>query len=94
MKRSPLKRKTRLSPISKRRQAVLRAYKPLRDAFLKQHPTCSLCPQPSTDIHHLLPKGRGGEHNDPSNFLAVCRTCHNTIHNNPKWAEAHNLLRK
>jgi hypothetical protein len=88
MKRTPLRR------VSLKRQRENVIYKNLRHEHLSANPECVSCSQPATDIHHWLPRGRGGKLNDPTNFLAVCRTCHIKIHDNPLWAEQNNLLKK
>ena len=42
MKRTPLKRKTPMKRVSKRRQAESKEYMRLREAFLKEHDICQL----------------------------------------------------
>lgn len=89
LRRSPLRK------VSKKRQADLRCYHRLRLKFLGDWPKCQVCDcRESTDIHHKLPKGRGGKLNDITIFLAVCRICHNRIHQEPKWAEENGWLLK
>ena len=74
---------------------MLQEYKKHRSSFLVSNPTCTICNlNESTDIHHQLPLGRGGKLNDVTIFLAVCRACHNKIHQDPKWAEENNYLWK
>jgi len=84
-------RRTRLRPVSARRSKELREYSKLRKSYLETHPYCEICigekkeKTQAEDIHHR----QGRQHsklNDSSLWLAVCRDCHNTIHNNPKWA--------
>ena len=53
-----------------------------RRTYLETHPMCEAkipgCTLNATDIHHK--KGRvGGYYLDTTNFLAVCRACHNII---------------
>jgi len=44
------------------------------------------CTHLSTDLHHI--KGRVGDLlTDENNFLAVCRSCHTFIEENPKFAK-------
>lgn len=109
MKRTPLKRKTRLNPVSKKRAKELASYRRKRAAFLRAHPCCEawlfiwnrdlefalqnplmLGVPAATDIHHV--KGRGKYLNDESTWLAVSRTAHIWIHNNPSKARALGLL--
>lgn len=47
------------------------------------------CP-PSTDIHHV--KRRGRYYLDESTWLAVARSSHRKIHDNPRWARELGLL--
>ncbi|MBR5180405.1 MAG: HNH endonuclease [Lachnospiraceae bacterium] len=34
---------------------------------------------PTEEIHHKLPLSEGGTH-DRSNLIALCKSCHSTIH--------------
>lgn len=42
---------------------------------------CEVCGKTAADIHHALPKGRGGK-DDADNLIALCRECHNLAHEN------------
>ncbi len=68
-------------------------YTKKRVAYLALHPVCQAklqgCSTQSTDIHHK--KGRGEEHNNISNWIAVCRPCHMWIEENPEAAIEMNL---
>lgn len=80
-------KRTRLRPISKKRQAALKEYYKVRLAYLWDNPTCEVCQEScATEIHHKLPRGRGGKLSDLNNFLAVCRACHTFITDHPQWA--------
>jgi hypothetical protein len=64
-------------------------YNPLSKAFIKTHPKCQAklvnCEGVSTCIHHI--SGRLGDKLiDPSNFLAVCFSCHRLITDDSKMA--------
>lgn len=58
---------------------------------------CEPCgDNPLTEIHHHITRGSGGVHgaraeviNNPPNFLAACRRCHNWITGNPALALAY-----
>ena len=83
--------RNRISPVSKRRQKVNREYAKARADYLAAHPTCQArfdgCTGRSTDIHHVLSRGRSGRDADlvdRANFLAVCRHDHD-------WIESHRL---
>jgi hypothetical protein len=116
MKRTALKRKSRLSPISKRRKEEMKEYSRLRKEFLSAHPVCYVwwdknnmhvtyektCnafrespqgwPQAAiaTDVHHV--KKRGKHYLDVSSWMAVSRTAHQWIHDNPKLAREQGFL--
>lgn len=40
---------------------------------------CEICNSQACDIHHV--NGRLGDKNNVDNLMAVCRDCHNKIHN-------------
>lgn len=104
MKRTPLLRKSPLRRVSKKRALASRTYAQKRKAFLIEFPLCEVCPkiQPffgspgtgynwSCDVHHT--KGRLGEgYLDEKTWLPVCRSCHDQIHRNPRWARDMGLL--
>jgi 5-methylcytosine-specific restriction endonuclease McrA len=57
-----------------------------------QYVPCERCTSPSTDIHHLTPRGMGG---DPTgskdtieNLVALCRNCHNIVERDPEENES------
>jgi hypothetical protein len=92
MKRTPLKRKTRLRPVSTKRRKALKVYSSLRSEFLDKFKVCIVCvDKASTDIHHM-----DGRHNARLNntllWLPVCRRCHDLIHANPSWARENGYL--
>lgn len=78
--------------MSERRKRELVTYRRLKREHMAVNPLCVVCGKPASDIHHKKPVGRGGGFLDPDNFLSVCREHHRQIHDNPKWAEANNLL--
>lgn len=67
------------------------AWKKLRDTYYKSHPICEKCLEkgvitPAEDIHHIRSPFRNGVINyglllDPDNLMAVCKKCHQEIHN-------------
>lgn len=72
---------------SKKRAKQEREYLKLRKVYLFTHPNCEVtgCGCQASEIHHK--KSRAGEHLlDESNFMAVCRSHHNYIENNPQEA--------
>lgn len=86
MKRTPLRR------ISVKRAKQVRCYSQLRAKHLKQHPRCQVCHlMASRDIHHKA--GRRGEMlNATEHWLAVCRECHDYIHQHPSVARRYGWL--
>jgi len=54
---------------------------------------CEICGKTAVDIHHILPKGRGGT-DEAENLIALCRSCHQRSHKekNP-YIEADELFR-
>jgi 5-methylcytosine-specific restriction protein A len=61
-----------------------RAWKRIRDNYVKTHPFCERCFAngilvPVEEVHHKVPISQGGTH-DPSNLMSLCRSCHNKIH--------------
>jgi 5-methylcytosine-specific restriction endonuclease McrA len=89
-----MKRRKPLRPVSARRAAELKQYTILRRAYLSEHPHCEVCGARAHEIHHMLPRGRGGKLLDTSIFLALCRRCHRQAHDNPNWAYKHNVTIK
>lgn len=66
------------------------SYALLRKAFLIKNSVCLAklpgCTGASSEIHHI--KGRIGKLLlDISNFLPICRSCHNEVENNPNMAK-------
>lgn len=92
MKRSPLKRTSRLNPVSKKRRIQNATYSKLRKEHLAKHKKCEVCnTKEPNQIHHR--RGRWGERlNDAAFFLAVCEDCHNKIHQHPDWAYANGYM--
>lgn len=79
----------RISPISKKMRETVDIYSKRRTAFLVIHPYCEAnlpsCTKKATDVHHKA--GRGENHLNISTWLAVCRTCHRWIEENPDAAK-------
>ena len=52
----------------------------------------SLCAGLAVDLHEPLTRARGGSILDPANTVAVCRACHDWIHDFPAAATSIGLL--
>lgn len=77
--------KRRLRPVSASQKRRLQVYERLKKAFLALHPVCAICSQrKSTDVHHR--KGRGPYLLDETTWMALCRPCHDHIHQNVGWS--------
>ena len=60
-----------------------RAWKRIRDRYIKSHPLCEECEKqgrltPAEEVHHILPLSKGGG-NEKSNLMALCKPCHSRI---------------
>lgn len=54
-----------------------------RAAILEEQPICEICKtsrRRSRDVHHILPLSKGGEPFDKQNLIALCASCHRSIH--------------
>jgi AMMECR1 domain-containing protein len=84
-----MERPKRPAPISSKMKVTLDEYGKKRVAFLALHRVCQAnlvgCTGQATDVHHKA--GRGINHNKMSTWIAVCRTCHQWIEENPQEAK-------
>lgn len=82
-----------ISPISDKRRVEMDEYSRRRLAFLALHILCqaklSCCTGQSTDVHHLYSgKDREKYYLQIGTWKAVCRNCHNYIHDHLSAEEA------
>lgn len=68
---------------SKSNKRYGRAWKKIRDKYIKTNPLCEECKKHgrltvAEEVHHILPLSRGGIHNE-SNLMALCKSCHSRI---------------
>lgn len=86
-------KRTRLKPVSDKRRSQLRIYSQDRKAFLAEKPICEICRRGrSIDVHHR--RGRYGRSLlEREHWLAVCRTCHEEIHRNPRRSRTLGYIR-
>ena len=95
MKRSPMpKRATGLQHRSKKTAKLYVARRLFVAETLEARPVCEAhwdakCQIRSVDVHEILPRSQGGliVGDEPENYLAVCRWCHDQIETHPE--EAH-----
>lgn len=101
MKRTAIKRRSKKTAALYRNERV-----PLVKRLLEERPWCERCLwlianhgaietyKRSTEIHELIPRGRGGSITDEANAVALCTTCHSHIHNNPKESTEEGWLKR
>jgi hypothetical protein len=99
LKRTPLKQ------VSKKRAKLNRERASFVKSYLSRQSTCEAgrvieiddkrhrCSITAVDVHEMLTRARGGSIVDESNVLALCRSCHDWIHANPKRATELSFLR-
>lgn len=94
MKRSPLRRLTplrrrkRIRPMSAKRQAIAAERRAFVQRVLLARPVCEWprCLNNSHDVHERLLRSRGGDILDSLGVVALCRTHHRYVHDNPAEA--------
>ncbi len=74
-----------IKKLSDKRANENKEYLTLRKVFLESHPICQINQDgKAVDVHHTYSgKDRAKHFLDVKTWLAVCRDCHNWIHNNP-----------
>ena len=73
-------------------------YLKLRERFLTQNHLCQIavsgCTNGATDVHHTYAgANRDAFYLVQSTWLAVCRNCHDWVHNHPKESRALGYLK-
>ena len=61
---------------------------------IKTDPKKLVCDGRAVDIHEPFTRARGGSILETENSMAVCRSCHTWIHDNPENATKLGLLKK
>ena len=64
------------------------SWRKARKAFLDGHPLCELCRRlgrmtPATVVHHINAARQGGT-DDEVNLMALCASCHSSLHGRQK----------
>lgn len=98
-RKSSLKRTGFSRKRSKKMEAIYVERRKLVAKMLSENPYCQACPvfakhdgvvsyvrNGSVDIHELVRRSQGGSILDESNCMAVCRSCHTRIGDNPELA--------
>jgi len=85
-------KRSRLNPVSKKRQAVNVARRIFVRRILEERPQCEAqipytCSNHATDVHEIMTRARGGSILDEFNVLALCRPCHHYITTEPAWSQ-------
>jgi hypothetical protein len=82
--------------VSPKRAKEATEYTAKKKKFLKDNPYCQAkllgCSKGSIDLHHAGMRGKN--YLNEETFLAVCRNCHNLIHNVLSAKEARDLKLK
>lgn len=62
--------------------------------LLAERPVCQRClADRSQDIHELKSRARGGSITDLDNLVALCRSCHSWVTQNPAQAKEQGWLK-
>ena len=83
-------KRTRINPVSKKRQAQMVQRRHLVKDILTSRPNCEAqlegCSRWSVDVHERLNRSQGGDilSTDPEAFMSLCRPCHSHITTHPK----------
>lgn len=99
LRRTPLKRKTRINPVSKKRARSAPIRRKLVAQQLERIPYCEAsligvgCTFTAVDCHEIVPRGRRPDaHLDPALFVSLCRICHAWLTAHPDYATRHALM--
>lgn len=83
-----------IRPRSKKMALIYVARRKLVAEMLEQNPICVRCgKEPSTEVHEILSRARGGSILDKENCAALCHKCHFWITTNPREAHEHGWLK-
>lgn len=78
---------------SRKMEAKYRQRRKLVADILDKQPICQRCMiRPSTEVHEILSRARGGDILDETNCAALCHECHYWITTNPAGAHAEGWL--
>lgn len=57
------------------RRSLRKSFQPIRNRFLREHPTCARCGAAAQEVHHIKALVFGGT-NDDENLSPLCKSCH------------------
>ena len=63
----------------KTEKEILYEFASIRREVFKTNPRCAYCGKPAEELHHIVPRSRGGD-NRPSNLIPLCYQCHCKAH--------------
>ena len=69
-------------PVTKKRYG--KTWEKIRKRYVQFHPVCEMCFErgiirETEEVHHRVPLSEGGTHEE-SNLIALCKSCHSSIH--------------
>jgi len=83
-------KRSRINPVSAKRAKLNPIRASFRKRILEERMACEArirgCTMMPTDVHEIKTRARGGSIIDEHNVLALCRSCHVFITENPGWA--------
>lgn len=93
MKRSELRRKTRINPVSSKRKAEQRVRRKHGIDTYGDRPLCAIrwdhnCRRWADALHELHKAGQGGSRTDMSNCVPACHYCNGMVEEYPVEAHA------
>ena len=93
-----IKKSTIIPLVSQKRKKKDAEYSKLRERYLTENPLCMInvngCTNGATDVHHTYAgSNRDAFYLVQSTWKAVCRNCHNYIHEHPEEARIMNWLK-
>ena len=90
-------KRSRINPMSAKRKALIAKRNDTRHAVFERTSRCEAnvepyCSYHATDVHEIKTRARGGSITDVDNCLALCRSCHRFITDNPAFALEHGFV--
>jgi 5-methylcytosine-specific restriction endonuclease McrA len=98
LRRLPLRRRKPLRAVSDRKLQTNEDYRDARMAVAaRSRGRCEthlegVCSHEAGEVHHVLPRSRGGNDHTLERLRHICSPCHHWVHDNPHAARALGLL--